>query len=119
MKSLIRIVALIFFVYAVFFALTTLQSLFDRGDLKRASALFFGSPLPGGQMTVVDLIAAQTGKNPGEISCLMNLESRERGTVLFVCEEKFEWMVDVVGSRIEPHSPSAQELLQKWSEPKI
>lgn len=118
MKNSFRILVLIFFVYAVFFALTTLQSLFDRGDLKRASALFFKSPFPGTEKTAIDLMGLALAKKPEEVGCQVALESRERGTVRFTCDGDYQWLVDVVASQIEPVSPKSQELVQLWQKKK-
>lgn len=118
MRNLYRMIGLLFFAYLLFFAVTTLQSLFDRGDLKRASALFFNSPLPGSEKKLSDLMAEKMAMQPDKVSCQMSLVSREQGKVFFDCSGGYSWMVNLVASRIEPVSDAARELVAPWQEKK-
>ncbi len=111
MKKLFRVLLVVFAIYAILMAAMTVQYFFDRGDLRKASAVIFEfKPDKTKDETLAALMAAEQKILPDELVCDTQIASRYEGLVLVTCRD-YEWMVDVVASRIYPKSEAAQKLM--------
>jgi hypothetical protein len=117
-RRALRVAAVLAVVYFCVVALSFLQGLFDRGDLRRAAHVIYEFR-PGGPAgkTLVELMAAADGVVPDRMACQTEMASRYEGRVLTTCRgaagtEPFVWVIDVVGGRVEPQGPRSRLLTQ-------
>lgn len=111
MKKFFRVLLVVFAIYAIVMAAMAVQYFFDRGDLRKASAVIYEfKPDKTKDETLAALMAAEQKILPTELACDAQIMSRYEGQVLVTCD-KYEWMVDVVASRIYPKNEVAQKLM--------
>lgn len=111
MKKVLRFLAMIIAVYAIVMAAMVVQYFFDRGDLKKASAVIYQfKPVAARPDTLIDYMAAESHVTPDAIQCQSQITSRYEGRVSVICDG-YEWVVDVVASRIYPQNEQAHKLM--------
>lgn len=111
MKKIFRVLGMIFAAYAIVMAAMIVQYFFDRGDLKKAAAVVYQfKPVNGKESTLIDFMADEQHLAPDAINCQTQIASRYEGRVAVTCDG-YQWMVDVVGSRIYPQNEQARKLM--------
>ncbi|MCP5463500.1 MAG: hypothetical protein H7A33_00580 [Deltaproteobacteria bacterium] len=116
-QKVLKSLVVILMVYASVMVLLGLQHLFDRGDLKKASKVFYQFRPGTSQVLLVDQMAQQMGVEPTALQCQAQILSRYEGHVLMVCTHdqstEYQWVVDVVAGIIKPHNQQANVLFQQ------
>jgi len=125
MKTIVRVIFVVLFAYGTVMGLMSLQYFFDRGDLRRASKVIYDyQPRPGSSKKLVEYMAEGYQVDLGDLYCETTLASRFEGHVMVECGKKlgfvseradinFQWVVDLVGSRIEPKNQRARQLADR------
>lgn len=127
MKSFIRLIIVVGCGYALIMGLMTLQYLFDRGDIRRASEVIYNyRPSKEVSKTLIQLMAEKLTIEETKIHCESQIVARYEGYVQVECGEQesykpsaavnFLWQVDLVGARITAINEPAQNLMNQLTE---
>ncbi len=111
MRRLYQILGIALILYLTITAVSFLQMMFDRGDIKKAQQFLVEfQPRKDGH-TLLQLMAESKGVKPDDLPCDMSIESRTTGEIQIHCQD-FVWMVNVVSYQVRPISEAAQKILQ-------
>lgn len=127
MKSLVRLILVVGFGYALVMGLMTLQYFFDRGDIRRASEVIYNyRPTKDESKTLIQLMAEKLAIETNQIHCESQIVARYEGYVQVECGKQesyrpsadvnFLWQVDLVGARITAVNESAKNLMNQLTE---